>query len=280
MSGLALIWAANVKVLKPAAKIVLIQLANFYNKEAGQCNPSAQRLADECEMGPVTLFRHMTTLEEWGLVTQEDSMLKASRYVGVAQPALTQQLKALEGSIEAKLLHRTSRDTRVTKAAAAMVERAKAILEHTALAKRDVHKQRDTVTGEISLMVASAVAEMILPRFLKMMSQEYPDVALRVSSRDSGEVRSALENARDGLGVLPEHDQLKSVNTRHLLTEPMVFVSATDSSSTATSSPITFRKAVADPLIAIEENQPLRLELERLAEKSAGFLECGGRVEF
>jgi len=70
MSGIALIWAANVKGLKPAAKIVLIQLADFHNKETGQCNPSAQRLADECEMGRATLFRHMTTLEQSGLVTR------------------------------------------------------------------------------------------------------------------------------------------------------------------------------------------------------------------
>lgn len=70
MSGMALIWAANVKGLKPAAKIVLIQLADFHNKETGQCNPSAQRLADKCEMGRATLFRHMTTLEECGLITR------------------------------------------------------------------------------------------------------------------------------------------------------------------------------------------------------------------
>ena len=70
MSGLALIWAANVKGLKPAAKIVLIQLADFHNKETGQCNPSAQWLVDECKMGRATLFRHMTTLEECGLVTR------------------------------------------------------------------------------------------------------------------------------------------------------------------------------------------------------------------
>ncbi|WP_411974696.1 helix-turn-helix domain-containing protein [Sulfitobacter faviae] len=70
MSGLALIWAANVKGLKPATKIVLIQLADFHNKGTGQCNPSAQRLADECEMGRATLFRHLTTLEECGLVTR------------------------------------------------------------------------------------------------------------------------------------------------------------------------------------------------------------------
>lgn len=70
MSGMALILAANVKGLKPAAKNLLIQLADFQNKETGQCNPSAQRLADECEMGPATLFRHMTILEECRLITR------------------------------------------------------------------------------------------------------------------------------------------------------------------------------------------------------------------
>ncbi|MEP3056942.1 helix-turn-helix domain-containing protein [Ascidiaceihabitans sp.] len=70
MSGMALIWAANVIGLKPAAKIVLIQLVDVHNKETSQCNLSAQRLADEREMGRATLFRHMTTSEESGLVTR------------------------------------------------------------------------------------------------------------------------------------------------------------------------------------------------------------------
>ena len=70
MSSIALIWAANVKGLKPAAKVVLIQLADFHNKDTGLCFPSAHRLAAECEMGRATLFRHMATLEECGLVTR------------------------------------------------------------------------------------------------------------------------------------------------------------------------------------------------------------------
>ena len=68
VSGIALIWAANVKGLRPSSKVVLIQLADFHNKETGQCNPSAQRLADECEMGRSTVFRHLTDLEEFGLI--------------------------------------------------------------------------------------------------------------------------------------------------------------------------------------------------------------------
>jgi DNA-binding transcriptional regulator YhcF (GntR family) len=71
MSGVALIWASNVKGLKPSAKLVLCQLADFHNKETGQCNPSAQRLADECEMSRATVFRHLTELEEKGLITRQ-----------------------------------------------------------------------------------------------------------------------------------------------------------------------------------------------------------------
>ena len=70
MSGLALIWAANVKGLKPHAKIVLIQLADFHNKETGRCFPSAARLAGECEMDRATVFRHMKTLVEKGLISR------------------------------------------------------------------------------------------------------------------------------------------------------------------------------------------------------------------
>jgi DNA-binding transcriptional ArsR family regulator len=70
MSGIALIWAANVKGLQPAAKVVLIQLADFHNKETGRCDPSAKRLAHECEMSRATVFRHLTVLEEIGLITR------------------------------------------------------------------------------------------------------------------------------------------------------------------------------------------------------------------
>lgn len=70
MSGIGLIWAANVKGLKPHTKIVLIQLADFHNKETGRCFPSAKALADECEMDRTTVFRHLSILEERGLITR------------------------------------------------------------------------------------------------------------------------------------------------------------------------------------------------------------------
>jgi len=97
MSGMALIWAANVKGLKPAAKIVLIQLADFHNKETGQCNPSAKRLADECEMGRATLFRHMTTLEEAAHATRDQLEISESRRETVEAEPETRELEMDRG---------------------------------------------------------------------------------------------------------------------------------------------------------------------------------------
>lgn len=70
MSGMALIWAANVRGLAPATKIVLIQLAERHNKDTGRCDPSLAKLAEDCEMGRSTLLRHITELEEAGLLSR------------------------------------------------------------------------------------------------------------------------------------------------------------------------------------------------------------------
>lgn len=70
MSGQALIWAANVRGLKPMTKIVLIQLSERHNKDTGLCNPSIKTLADDCEMDRSTVIRHLESLETFGLVTR------------------------------------------------------------------------------------------------------------------------------------------------------------------------------------------------------------------
>lgn len=70
MSGQALIWAANVRGLAPATKIVLIQLAERHNKDTGRCDPKIQRLAEDCEMSRASLMRHLATLEDVGFITR------------------------------------------------------------------------------------------------------------------------------------------------------------------------------------------------------------------
>lgn len=70
MSGQALVWAANIRGLPPATKIVLIQLAERHNKDTGRCDPKIVKLAEDCEMHRATVLRHLVILEEMGLLTR------------------------------------------------------------------------------------------------------------------------------------------------------------------------------------------------------------------
>lgn len=57
--------------IKPAAKIVLYWLADHHNGETGRCFPSLKTLERECEMSRPAIIRHLSTLEDAGLISRE-----------------------------------------------------------------------------------------------------------------------------------------------------------------------------------------------------------------
>ena len=71
MSFQAMTWAVDQKCESAGQKLVLIMLANYCNSHTGQCNPSHQRLADECSMGVSTLKGHIARLAEIGVLRIE-----------------------------------------------------------------------------------------------------------------------------------------------------------------------------------------------------------------
>lgn len=67
MSIEVMTWAFRQKVASPTAKLVLIALADHANAD-GECWPSMGRVAEIAEISPRSVSRHVTTLEELGLV--------------------------------------------------------------------------------------------------------------------------------------------------------------------------------------------------------------------
>ena len=67
MSHQATNWAFRQRNLKPATKIVLLNLADRHNPDFG-CFPSLNRLMDDCEMSKPTLIKHLHELQLLGLI--------------------------------------------------------------------------------------------------------------------------------------------------------------------------------------------------------------------
>lgn len=78
MSHKALIWATQQRGLKPATKLLLIQLADHHNPVNG-CFPGQELLADECEMSVRSVREHLGILEDKGLIRRIKSGGSGSR---------------------------------------------------------------------------------------------------------------------------------------------------------------------------------------------------------
>lgn len=67
MSMLLMVKAMHAKVGNPLRKLVLIKLADNAN-DAGECWPSYQHIADQCEISRRSVITHINKLEEMGFL--------------------------------------------------------------------------------------------------------------------------------------------------------------------------------------------------------------------
>ena len=120
-------------------------------------------------------FRYFVTTAE------ELHMARAAERLGIAQPALSQQIKSLETQLGTRLFLRTKRRIELTDAGLALFQEARHVLEH---AERAVRLARDIGRGEAGHIdigiVGSAMFDRPFPLLLTAFRKERPEVRLAV----------------------------------------------------------------------------------------------------
>src|SRR4051794_28747004 len=111
-------------------------------------------------------------------VAEERHFTRAALRLGIAQPALSQQIRRIEDLLGVALFVRTSRRVTVTEAGQAVVEEARRTLEHAA---RTVEAAALAARGEVGRLavgfLGSAMIE-ILPGAIRAFRAAYPRVDL------------------------------------------------------------------------------------------------------
>ncbi len=123
-------------------------------------------------------FRYFVT------VADDLHFARAAERLGMSQPALSQQIKALEKQLGAELFVRAKRRIALTEAGAAFLGEARSVLEK---AERAVRLARDTARGEAGRVdigiVGSAMYEERFPQVLKIYRERRPAVRLTLHER-------------------------------------------------------------------------------------------------
>jgi len=157
-------------------------------------------------------------------VAEEKHVTRAAERLGMQQPPLSQQIRALERELDVQLFRRLPRGVEPTAAGLAFFADARAILaqidQAVATAKRTARGEQ----GRIAVgFTSSAPFNPFVPRVIRAYREAFPLVALTLEEGGTTELIEALRNERIDAAFIrtPLADQAGLI-VRSLLEEPMV----------------------------------------------------------
>ncbi|MEU4094688.1 LysR family transcriptional regulator [Streptomyces sp. NPDC026673] len=122
--------------------------------------------------------RHLRVLRA---VARTGSLSGAARELGCTQPAVSQQMKALELAAGTPLLVRGGRTTRLTEAGEALARHASGILAGLAAAEEEVAAIGGLRAGRVRLVSFPSAGPSLVPTALAAMRAAYPDVRITLA---------------------------------------------------------------------------------------------------
>jgi molybdate transport repressor ModE-like protein len=110
-------------------------------------------------------------------VAEEGSFRRAARELGYTQPAISQQIAALERLVGAQLIERgRGEQVRPTDSGRILLEHWEAIASRLAAARADLDAARAGARGELRIGVYESVGARLLPAILSEHTARYPQV--------------------------------------------------------------------------------------------------------
>jgi DNA-binding transcriptional LysR family regulator len=130
------------------------------------------------------------------------SFSEAARSLHLSQPAVSQQVSALEGELGAKLFERSTRRVRLTAAGSALLARSDALLRDYADVRRAVAAAEGRIAGDLRIAASLTIGAYVLPPALAELAQRHPEVRTRVTIQNTEQVVAALRTGAADLGFV------------------------------------------------------------------------------
>jgi DNA-binding transcriptional LysR family regulator len=141
-------------------------------------------------------------------VADHGSFSAAADALSYTQPAISQQVAALEKRAGTTLVDRGSRGVRLTDAGAALVEHAEVVLARLAAAEAELEAIAGIRGGRVRLSSFPTAGASLLPPAVAEFSSRHPDVELSFVEREPEEAAQMLRAAELEIAILFEYDSL------------------------------------------------------------------------
>jgi DNA-binding transcriptional LysR family regulator len=146
-------------------------------------------------------------LECFVAVVDEGSFTRAARAIGIAQPSLSQHIRTLEEELSGRLIERLPRGIALTPAGRTLLPEARAAVRAVERGRRGARAALALEAGELEVATVLSMAVGLLPRYIKVWHERYPNVGIRLHEyRHRSQLQDAVEQgvADFAIGPLPD----------------------------------------------------------------------------
>src|SRR6185436_18892398 len=130
------------------------------------------------------------------------SIGRGAARLNVAQPALSRQLRALEGDIGVSLFARGARGLTLTPAGEVLLARARTLLSAYAQARVEAVAAAEGRAGRLRVgFIATAAQEIFLPRAIQRLRRDHPGITLQLHRMRSDTALAAVRSGDLDVGI-------------------------------------------------------------------------------
>ncbi|MCZ4098827.1 LysR family transcriptional regulator [Streptomyces sp. H39-C1] len=211
-------------------------------------------------------------LQYFAAVADLRHFTRAAESVHVAQPSLSQQIRALERELGAELFHRARGHITLTDAGEVLLPLARRILADAETARREVQEVAHLQRGRVRLGAPPSLCASLVPDVLKDFHRRYPGVDLVVHEDGSQDLVRVLAAGELDLALIitPLPVQAPALATEELLREELVAVSSPADPAPVRRKQLRIEDLRGRPMVMFRRGYDLR-EYTLAACRAAGF---------
>lgn len=159
-------------------------------------------------------------------VAEEGHITRAAERLGIQQPPLSRQIKAIEYELDVRLFRRKARGVELTDAGSVLLDGARAILADLDQALESTRRTARGEQGRICVGITpSAMFHPLLPYAIRCFREEFPLVSLTLEERISNELMKLLRDQQmDVAFIRTSFADPEGLIITPLLHEPMMVV--------------------------------------------------------
>ena len=157
-------------------------------------------------------------------VVELKNFTKAGESLNLSQPSVSTHIKNLENIFGVTLINRSVRQKTIviTENGFTLYKRAKEIINLLDITHMEVRNTSNSLKGHLKIGASLTIGEYILPKFLAIFSEKYPDIDIEIFIENTSIICSHLKELTLDIGLIEGTSSSSSFTQEYFLEDKMV----------------------------------------------------------